>query len=80
MSDVIRRKKYENYESILEEIKRELYELGIIKCLMEYFLFIEDYLPFEYRVKAIPCLRSHGKRTGPPLAPDADLFADLGYC
>ncbi|KDR11152.1 hypothetical protein L798_14934 [Zootermopsis nevadensis] len=79
VSTVIRRKKYENYESILEEIKRALYKLGIIKCLMEYFVFIEDYLPFQYRIKAIPCLRGYGKRTGPPLAPGTDLFADLGY-
>jgi hypothetical protein len=76
---VIRRKKYENYKGILEEIKRALYELGVINCLMEYFVFIEDYLPFEYRIKAIPCLRAYGQRTGPPLTPGVDLFADLGY-
>lgn len=76
---MIRRKKYDNYENILEEIKRALYKLGIIKCLMEYFVFIEDYLPFQYRIKAVPCLRAHGKHTGPPLAEDTDLYADLGY-
>ena len=46
---------------------------------MDYFVFIEDYLPFEYRIKAIPCLRAYGKNTGPPMAPDTDLFADLDY-
>lgn len=76
---MIRRKKYEKYEGILEEIKKVLYRLGIISCLMEYFVFIEDYLPYEYRIKAIPCLRAYGKHTGPPMAPDTDLFADLGY-
>jgi len=76
---VIRRKKYENYEANLEEIKKALYRLGVIKCLMDYFVFIEDYLPFEYRIKAIPCLRAYGKNTGPPMAPDTNLFADLNY-
>lgn len=76
---MIRRKKYESYEGILEEIKKALYKLGIIKCLMEYFVFIEDYLPFEYRIRAIPCLRAFGKNTGPPMEPDTDLFADLDY-
>jgi hypothetical protein len=75
----MRRKNYEKYKSVLEEIKRALYELGVINCLMEYFVFIEDYLPFEYRIKAIPCLRAYGQCSGPPLSPDIDLFADLGY-
>jgi hypothetical protein len=76
---VIRRKKYANYENTLEEIKRGLYKLGVIKSLMEYFVFIEDYLPFSYRIKAVPCLRAYGKYTGPPWVPGTDLFADLNY-
>jgi hypothetical protein len=79
VTTVIRRKKYENYEESLEEIKKALHKLGVIKCLMDYFVFIEDYLPFAYRIKAIPCLRAYGKNTGPPMAPDTNLFADLAY-
>ncbi|XP_069691537.1 uncharacterized protein [Periplaneta americana] len=79
VTQVIRRKHYDKYKDNLEEIKRALYKIGIIKSLLDYFVFIEEYLPFLYRIKAIPCTRAYGQRTGPPWVPGTDLFADLGY-
>ncbi|PSN40473.1 hypothetical protein C0J52_11607 [Blattella germanica] len=74
---VIRRKKLENYRDIAESVKKALYRLGIIKSHHDYFLFIENYLPFLYRLKVTPCTRAYNRVSGIPIPPGIGLFDDL---
>ncbi|XP_067005500.2 uncharacterized protein [Anabrus simplex] len=77
VSNAIRRPK--NYLTSVENTKRMLYKFGLIKNLHEHYCFIEDYLPPEFRYKAIPCLRAFGKTTGPPWIPGTNIFLELEF-
>ena len=77
VSIVKRRRVLKNYQPICDDIKKSLYYLGIIKSMMDYFVFIEKYLPWDYRTKVIECQKAYGVVTGIPIPPGTDLFADM---
>ncbi|KAJ1532142.1 hypothetical protein ONE63_000766 [Megalurothrips usitatus] len=66
-------KKKSKYHKYVFELRNEMVSLGIIKTQFEFHLFIEDYLPESYRIKAIPC---YGSSKGPTLDVK-DLHEDL---
>ncbi|KAK3925020.1 LOW QUALITY PROTEIN: Centromere protein T [Frankliniella fusca] len=61
------------YHRLVFKLRDKMVKLGLIKTQFDYHLFIEDYLPMAFRVKAIPC---YGCFKGPTLDV-RDLHMDL---
>ncbi|KAG7199462.1 hypothetical protein KM043_014088 [Ampulex compressa] len=53
---ITRRKKYDNYKNELNSLMKEMARLGIINTRNDFYDFCYDYLPYEFRVKAVPIL------------------------
>ena len=51
-----RRKKYENYSAELDELHRTMAKLNIIKTRYDFHRFCSDYMPYNFRIKAVPMM------------------------
>jgi hypothetical protein len=60
-----RRKKYNDYKIELEILMKEMARLRIIRTRNDFYIFCQDFLPFEFRIKVIPMLLPGNKRNIP---------------
>jgi len=60
-----RRKKYNDYKIELEILMKEMARLGIIRTRNDFYIFCQDFLPFEFRIKVIPMLLPGNKKNVP---------------
>ncbi|KYN01883.1 hypothetical protein ALC62_07355, partial [Cyphomyrmex costatus] len=56
VATIERCKNYEDYKTELEAVMKEMARLEIIVNRMDFYHFCQDFLPYEFRVKAIPML------------------------
>ncbi|XP_018402115.1 PREDICTED: rho GTPase-activating protein gacU-like [Cyphomyrmex costatus] len=56
VATVERCKNYEDYDTELEALMKEMARLKIINNRMDFYHFCQDFLPYDFRIKAIPML------------------------
>lgn len=53
---ITKKKKYEDYKFVLEELMKKMARLGIIITRKDFYDFCYDFLPYEFREKVTPIL------------------------
>ncbi|XP_008556284.1 dentin sialophosphoprotein [Microplitis demolitor] len=51
-----KKKKYENYKFLLDDLLKKMARLGIIETRRDFYHFCYDFLPYEFREKVTPIL------------------------
>nr|XP_012217914.1 PREDICTED: myb-like protein D [Linepithema humile] len=65
VSFICNSKKYDSYKMELKALMKEMARLNIIKTRNDFYNFCWDFMPYEFRVKAVPMLLPGNKRTIP---------------
>nr|XP_012218079.1 PREDICTED: dual specificity protein kinase splB-like [Linepithema humile] len=65
VSFICNSKKYDSYKMELKALMKEMARLNIIKTRNDFYNFCWDFMPYEFRVKAVPMLLPDNKRTIP---------------
>ncbi|XP_063222590.1 putative uncharacterized protein DDB_G0282133 [Bacillus rossius redtenbacheri] len=77
VKEVLKKKK--DYEGIVEVIKKKLFKIGVIETLDDFYHFIRDFLPEEFRYKVIPCRLAFGRMSGIPVPEGVSIWARLSF-
>ncbi|XP_035717193.1 putative uncharacterized protein DDB_G0282499 isoform X1 [Vespa mandarinia] len=56
VSIITKSKKYEDYETILNNLMKKMANLGIIHTRNDFYNFCYDFLPYDFRVKVVPMI------------------------
>ncbi|KAL2717043.1 putative serine/threonine-protein kinase [Vespula squamosa] len=56
VSIITKSKRYENYETILNNLMKKMANLGIIRTRNDFYNFCYDFLPYDFRVKVVPMI------------------------
>lgn len=57
VSVITKRKKYENYEAELNELLHTMAKLNVIKDRYDFYRFVSEYLPHEFKMKVVPTIQ-----------------------
>ncbi|XP_014238889.1 GATA zinc finger domain-containing protein 14-like isoform X1 [Trichogramma pretiosum] len=72
------KKKYEAYESELEELIQKMAELGIIEDRIDFYRWCRNYMPYSFRSKVIPMMLPGNIKSIPSFDPKTAYKPILG--